>query len=103
MTRLSTMRIAQLAGVSREEAFRLLLENGLLSGEPGGWKLTEQGQSVGEMRYEDNGCGGFARRSWEYPVWDEAVAYMIGDPEAHLRDVNANRRAAGLEELGSLK
>ena len=30
-------------------------------------------------------------------MWDEEIAYIIGDPEAHAEKVKMNRKLAGLD------
>lgn len=63
--------------------------------------MTEEGRKHGEERFYDNGYGGYAARGWSYPVWDEDVAQQLGDPDAHLREVNRNRKLAGLPPIKS--
>ncbi len=45
--------------------------------------------------------GGYAARGWSYFMWDEDVAYMIGDSDGHLKRVNYNSELAGLPLIES--
>lgn len=73
----SARRIGQAAGKSAAEVNKELAEKGYLEGKPGAWRLTEEGTRHGESRDETNGHGGWARRDWDYSVWDDAVAQEI--------------------------
>ena len=99
--RKSARRIGQMIGLDSKEVNQKLAELGYLEGKPGDWSMTEEGRKHGEERFYDNGYGGYAARGWSYPVWDEDVARKLGDPDAHLREVNRNRKLAGLPPIKS--
>ena len=94
--RKTAKKLGEMVGLDSKDVNKKLAEIGYLQGSPGNWALTEQGAQHGEVVYKDNGYGGYAARSWEYIVWDSDVAQQLGDPAKHLKEVNQNRRAAGL-------
>ena len=100
--KLSATKLGKMIGMSGEEVNKKLASLGYLKGVPGDWGLTEKGKLFGELRYKDNGYGGYAARSWSYIVWDESLASKLGNPESHLKGVNKNRKLAGLAPLKSL-
>lgn len=99
MKRKSARMLGDMIGKTAAEVNKLLNEKGYLSGEPGNWSMTDKGREHGEERHKDNGYGGWAARSWSFPMWDEDVAYDIGDPDGHRQRVNENRKKAGLPPL----
>ncbi|MBQ3277835.1 MAG: hypothetical protein IJG94_01575 [Clostridia bacterium] len=99
--RKTARRLGQMVGLDAKEVNKKLAALGYLTGQPGCWSMTEEGKKHGEERFKDNGYGGYAARSWSYPVWDEEVARQIGDPDTHLQEVNRNRRLAGLPPIES--
>ena len=99
--RKTAKRLGEMLGLDSKEVNKKLAEIGYLQGEPGNWALTEQGAQHGEVIVRDNGYGGYTARSWDYIVWDPDVANKLGDPAKHLKEVNRNRRAAGLPIIKS--
>lgn len=99
--RKTAKKLGEMVGLDSKDVNKKLAEIGYLQGSPGNWALTEQGAQHGEVVYIDNGYGGYAARSWEYIVWDSDVAQQLGDPAKHLKEVNQNRRAAGLPIIKS--
>lgn len=99
--RKTAKKLGEMVGLDSKDVNKKLAEIGYLQGSPGNWVLTEQGARHGEVVYKDNGYGGYAARSWEYIVWDSDVAQQLGDPAKHLKEVNQNRRAAGLPIIKS--
>ena len=102
--RKSARRLGQMVGLDSKEVNQKLAELGYLEGQPGNWSMTEEGREHGEERFYDNGYGGYAARGWSYPVWDEDVARKLGDPDAHLKEVNHNRvkgRWTGANRIGT--
>lgn len=100
--KLSATKLGKMIGLSGEEVNKKLASLGYLKGVPGDWGITEKGKQFGELRYKDNGYGGYAARSWSYIVWDDSLASKLGDPKARLKEVNKNRKLAGLDQLKSL-
>ncbi len=99
--RITARLLGRMVGLDSKEVNQRLADLGYLTGKPGAWSITEEGKKHGEERYKDNGYGGYAARSWSYPVWDEEVANQLGDPAAHLKEVNHNRKLAGLPPIQS--
>ena len=99
--RKTAKKLGEMVGLDSKDVNKKPAEIGYLQGSPGNWALTEQGAQHGEVVYKDNGYGGYAARSWEYIVWDSDVAQQLGDPAKHLKEVNQNRRAAGLPIIKS--
>lgn len=99
--RKTAKKLGEMVGLDSKDVNKKLAEIGYLQGSPGNWALTEQGAQHGEVVYKDNGYGGYAARSWEYIVWDSDVAQQLGAPAKHLKEVNQNRRAAGLPIIKS--
>jgi len=99
--RKTAKKLGEMVGLDSKDVNKKLAEIGYLQGGPGNWALTEQGAQHGEVVYKDNGYGGYAARSWDYIVWDSDVAQQLGDPVKHLKEVNQNRRAAGLPVIKS--
>ena len=99
--RKTAKKLGEMVGLDSKDVNKKLAEIGYQQGSPGNWALTEQGAQHGEVVYKDNGYGGYAARSWEYIVWDSDVAQQLGDPAKHLKEVNQNRRAAGLPIIKS--
>ena len=77
----SARSLGQMIGETAREVNQRLFEHGLLSGQPGNWKLTELGKMFGEQRYWSNGYGGRAARDFIYIVWDKAVLEKLGRKE----------------------
>ena len=99
--RKSARLLGRMVGLGSREVNLKLAELGYLEGKPGNWTITEEGKKHGEERFDGNGYGGYAARGWSYFMWDEDVAYKIGDPDAHLKRVNYNRELAGLPPIKS--
>ncbi len=93
----SARQLGDMLGKTAQEVNLLLKEHGYLDGTPGDYYVTEKGKSYAEERFKDNGYGGYAARSWSFTMWDEEIAYIIGDPEAHAEKVKMNRKLAGLD------
>lgn len=66
-------------GLSSQVMNYVLKKVGLLEGQPGSYTLTEKGKDFGEYSAHDNGYGGYAHRSWCYPVWDPDKVLSIID------------------------
>ncbi len=96
MKEYSASRLGRLVGLGAREVNLKLKELGLLDGNPGDWSLTDEGKQYGEVHNHSNGYGGYAARGWGFILWDIAVAYLLGDPEAHMAEVNEARKSAGL-------
>ena len=73
MERLSATQIGRMIFKTGREVNQLLKERGLLEGEPGAYRLTEEGRKYGEDRDHDNGYGGRAYRAWSYIMWGVEV------------------------------
>ncbi len=99
--RITARRLGRMVGLDSKVVNQKLADLGYLAGKPGAWSITEEGKKHGEERYKDNGYGGYAARSWSYFVWDEDIAYQIGDPVAYLKKVNHNRKLFGLPPIES--
>ena len=97
--RKSAKRLGAMIGLDAKEVNLKLAEKGYLSGRPGNWLITEEGKKHGDYSYHDNGYGGRAGRTWEYPVWDSEIAYELGDPDAHLAKINKSLKDAGLPPI----
>ncbi len=76
--------------------YKELTELGYLTGGPNAWNLTEEGRKHGEERFKETGKGRACVKGYHYLVWDEELAYDLGDPDAWQEFVNSNRKAAGL-------
>ncbi|WP_024858074.1 hypothetical protein [Ruminococcus albus] len=94
----SARKIGEMIGLSSQKTNVKLKELGYLDGEPGNYNLTTKGEQVGKMVYDDNGYGGKCARGWGYAVWDESVAYEIGDPDGYNRKLEEICKEIGLEE-----
>lgn len=99
MKRKSARMIGDMIGKTAAEVNKLLSEKGYLTGKPGDWTITEKGLEHGEERCKDNGYGGYAARSWSFPMWDADIAYEIGDPDGYRKRINEARKEIGLPPL----
>ncbi|MBW3080454.1 Sec23/Sec24 zinc finger-containing protein [Bifidobacterium saguinibicoloris] len=79
MTRMSARILGEKMGLTAREVNVLLKDRGFLEGEPGAYRITDEGSEHGETVFRSNGYGGSAARSWEYDIWDEDVMYEISD------------------------
>lgn len=93
----SAKQLGDMIGKTAQDVNTLLENNGFLEGNPGNYKFTEKGMQYGEEIEKSNGYGGYANRNWNFKMWDEEVAYQIGDPDAHAEEVKKNRKKAGLD------
>lgn len=66
----SARLIGESLGISSRQVNLLLLEAGLLDGEPGNWDLTATGEKYGRWKETSNGYGA-------YLVWDEDVIDIL--------------------------
>lgn len=88
-------------GLSGQEFNVGLWLAGLLNGEPGAWRITEQGKRFATEHYHENGYGGVAHRSWDTTTWLETVIDEVDLSEAgiaRLRQFIAARKLAQKEE-----
>ena len=98
MSFLSAKRLGNRLGYTAKETNAKLAEVGYLEGEPGNYTITDKGKEKGKMVYDGNGYGGFCAKSWGYAVWDESVAYDIGDPDAYKKRIEDLRKSVGIYE-----
>lgn len=72
-----------------------------MEGDPGYYRPTPKGEPFCIEKANDNGYGGYAAKSWGWLEWSKDIIPLLGlkDPKEHLRGVNENRAAAGLEPL----
>lgn len=96
---ISATEIGKRTGLDVKEVYRKLMEQGLLTGGANAWHLTEKGHQYGEERFHQTGRGRACIKAYDYIVWDESVAYLIGDPDAWQKYVNENRIAAGFRPV----
>ena len=75
----SAKQLGAILGMSAQEVNKLLKKKEFLDGKPGDYTITSKGKKYSETRYKDNGYGGYAARSWEFVMWDEAIIYEISD------------------------
>lgn len=75
----SARQLGVMIGLNAQEVNKLLKQKGFLAGKPGAYTVTSKGQKYSELRQKDNGYGGYAARSWEFVMWDEAILYEISD------------------------
>ena len=94
--KLSATLLGQRVGLDVHEVYQKLVELGLLTGGPNAWQLTDAGRECGEMKFHKTGNGRACSIGYDYIVWDESLAYKIGDPDAWRKFVNENRRAIGI-------
>lgn len=95
----SATQLGKMIGKSAREVNELLKAKGYIDGTPGNYSMTEAGREHGEIRFKDNGYGGYAARAWSFMMWNDEVAYEIDDPDAWKEEVNRNRKAAGLDPI----
>lgn len=91
---LSATEIGNKIHASAEVVNRLLLEKGLIGGEPGAYFLTEAGKAFGAAVEKDNGYGGWAYRGWGWNTWDESVIDELGATPEKIADLTVALRAA---------
>ena len=99
--RKSAKMLAEMLGIKAEEVNPKLEKIGYLEKKAGTWSLTEEGKKHGELHFFDNGYGGRGAIGGSYAIWDDDVANRIGDPKAHLKEVNNNRKKAGMSAIKS--
>ena len=75
----SAKQLGEMLGMNAQEVNKLLKKKGFLDGEPGVYTVTSKGEKYSELRQKDNGYGGYAARSWEFVMWDEAILNEISD------------------------
>lgn len=92
---ISARVIAVRTGLNVQTVYQKLVDLGLLTGGPNAWQLTEKGRKHGEVRFKQTGRGRTCVTGYDYIVWDESVAYLVGDPDTWRKYVNGNRIAAG--------
>lgn len=100
----SARRIGKQTGKTAQEINKLLKEHGFMEGEPGFYKPTAKGEPFCVEKFDGNGYGGFAARSWSWLEWSKDVIPQLGleDPEEYLKWVNRNRLSLGLEPFEKL-
>ncbi len=70
---MSAKMLGTVLGITSREVNLLLKENGYINGEPGKWVLTELGKQFAEISQKDNGYGGYAKRTWQFLMWNEDI------------------------------
>jgi hypothetical protein len=91
---LSATEIGNRIHASAEVVNRLLLEKGLIGGEPGAYFLTEAAEAFGAAVEKDNGYGGWAYREWGWNTWDESVLGELGATPEKIAEMTMALRAA---------
>lgn len=79
MERLSATQIGRMIYKTGREVNELLKERGYLEGEPGAYRLTDEGREHGEDRDRDNGHGGRAHRAWSYVMWGVEIVGLLSN------------------------
>lgn len=77
--KMSAKQLGDIIGKTAAEVNRILKDKGFVQGDPGEYKLTEEGQQYGEYRDKDNGHGGRAHRSWYFIMWAGEILEKISD------------------------
>ena len=97
----SAKLLGQRLGLSSQETNHMLKEEGFLEGKPGNYNLTEKGKEFGEYSAHDNGYGGYAHRSWAFPVWDtdKVLSAIDTSPEKIEEYRNGFKEAKALAKL----
>lgn len=92
---LSAKRLGREYGLTAEEMNVLLKEEGFLDGSPGNYSLTEKGERYASERYDGNGYGGYAARSWQWLEWDESIMeelHITTERKNEIREKTAAQR-----------
>ena len=79
---ISAREIGRRTGMDTQAVYQRLVELGLLTGGPNAWALTEKDRECGELRFKQTGRGRGCVTGYDYIVWDESVAYLVGDPDS---------------------
>ena len=97
----SARLLGQRLGLSSQETNHMLKEEGFLEGKPGNYNLTEKGKEFGEYSAHDNGYGGYAHRSWGFPIWDsdKVLSSIDTSPEKIEEYRNSYKEAKALARL----
>lgn len=91
---LTATEIGRRIQASAEVVNQLLLEKGLIQGDPGAYGLTEAGRLFGAAVDKDNGYGGWAHRSWGWNTWSESVIDELGATPEKIAEMTAALKAA---------
>ena len=98
---LSATRLGREYGLTNQEMNVLLKEEGFLDGEPGNYHPTEKGKRFIIEKYDDNGYGGYAARSWEWYEWDESIIdelHVTDEIKKEIREKTSAQRRRRREE-----
>ena len=98
---LSARRLGREFGLTAEEMNYLLKEEGFLDGSPGDYYLTEKGRKYAIEKYDGNGYGGYAARSWSWLEWDESIIKKLrvtDDRKREIREKTSEQRRRRREE-----
>lgn len=98
---LSARRLGMELGLTAEEMNFLLKEEGFLDGSPNDYYLTEKGKKYALEKYDGNGYGGYAARSWSWLEWDESIIDKLNvtdDRKREIREKTAEQRRRRREE-----
>ena len=85
--RISARGIGDQIGATSVEVNRLLKDQGILYGKPGGYGLTPKGEKFGIQQAHDNGYGGYAHRSWETTHFDPSITGALDSSPDRLAKV----------------
>jgi len=82
----SATQLGKDLGLTGQEMNQLLKSEGMLSGEPNGWSITEKGKAYASQNDHHAGLGGspWYNRDWTTTSWDESVLDTVIRVFAHM-------------------
>lgn len=88
---LSATRLGQLYGLTAEEMNKVLVKNGILTGEPGNYDVTSKGLPYTTTKNWHRGTGGYScyNRYWNTRTFDESIKEVLEVTKELVAEVRA--------------
>lgn len=74
----SASRLGRQTGNTAREINNLLKEHGFMEGDPGFYRPTSKGEPFCVEKFDGNGYGGYAARSWSWLEWSKDIIPRLG-------------------------